>query len=145
MNKKFSAFGQSESVSAINGKSKIAATLNAQQFFTENNVNGYFSKKLFIAFGLSLSDSEAEHFENLLKFMSQGCSINNIVKPTFDKNNGIEMLWFKIRLTNATINLRIPHTDELMNLVKDFQLGKFYVNVTLAELQEECQELAIKL
>ncbi|RBQ05841.1 hypothetical protein [Pedobacter miscanthi] len=141
MNKHFAAFGQTATARSTNRASNIVNTVTAKQFFIEDNVNGYLTKERFISYGQSLTDSEAEHLEDLFKFTSQGCSFNNVIKPKFDRINGEEMLWFKVKLTRATINLRIPNLDGLLRLLTEYQLGKTQINFSLDELKAECQSM----
>ncbi|MBB6236916.1 hypothetical protein HDC90_001533 [Pedobacter sp. AK013] len=109
--------------------------VNETLFFTENNVNGFFSKEDFANYFNASSDSERDHLDKSLDAISEGAKLNEILKSSFDKNDGHEIMWLKAKFPNADLPpMRILFDDRMLRFFKTYQKSELRFNLSLEKL-----------
>lgn len=121
----------------FNVKKEAAGAAKANQFFTENNQNGYMSKNELGNYLSGLQEIDFKRFERLFELMSKRFPINNfpVIRP--DLRDGENVVWLKFKLPNALQNLRIVCDENILRFIQDYQEGKFRNGFQLEELITE--------
>ncbi len=114
---------------------EMSTTVNETVFFTDNNVNGFFSKEEFVTYFNASSDSERDHLDTLLDAISEGANLNGVLKKSFDKNDGHEIMWFNAKFPNADLPpMRILFDDRMLRFFKTYQKSELRFNLSLEKL-----------
>lgn len=90
-------------------------------FFTEYNVNGYFSKSDFIDYIKSINKHQFDHLETLFGATSIKSKIANILKPKMDPKTQEFIIWCHIQYVKGTVKLPIPHHEGILRFLLDYQ------------------------
>jgi hypothetical protein len=123
---------------AFRAKTEKKADFRSVKFFTEDNINGAISKLGFQEYIISSSDSELDHLDTILEATSQGANINSVLKPTFDKIDGHQIVWFNLRMPKSELPaLRIQYDEGIMRFFQSYQRGSLRFNFKLRDLMAE--------
>ncbi len=114
---------------------EMSTIVNESAFFTDNNVNGFFSKEEFVSYFNASSDSERDHLDTILDAISDGAKLNGILKSSFDKTDGHEIMWANAKFINADLPpMRILFDERMLRFFKTYQKGDLRFNVSLEKL-----------
>lgn len=114
------------------------AALTAALFFTDNNLNGYFSKEEFTNYLGGFDQTDAIHFDRSVEAASDGANLNSQLKPSTDKMDGSPILWLRFAHAKQQFPvLRIPHHEGMQRFFRDYQIGKITPNFDLDALMVE--------
>lgn len=90
-------------------------------FFTEHNANGYFSKPDLLDYTNELTESEFNHVEEMFDFVAHKFKITNKLVAKADIKTQTDVVWSTFELANGTRKLRIPYHKGMLQFLVDYQ------------------------
>jgi len=115
-----------------------AKELDKSRFFTENNVNGYFSKEGFAKFLTPLTEQQARHLDMALTNTQIGCYLNNNIVSKHESKEGEEIFWLRFAQARRQMGpIALPFHTDMQRFFVDYQSGKIEPNFSLEDLMIE--------
>ena len=116
---------------------QVAGEVKHDQFFTDENVNGYMSKKDMLSYSRALSQSQQDQLDLFFEYTAAGFSIISLPIESEDKESGEIVIWTKFQLPNSPQNFRMIYHPGLLRFIKECQQGKIKPSFTFDQLIEE--------
>lgn len=122
---------------ALLSNSKPAGEVKKDQFFTDENVNGYFAKTEFLTYSRSLSEGLQDQLNLFFEYTCEGYSITSLPIESEDRETGDAVIWVTFKLPNTPQKFRMIYHPGLLKFIKEFQQGKIKPSFTFDQLIEE--------
>jgi hypothetical protein len=117
-----------ENKNAVTGKVMVA-----KDFFTEDNPDGYFSKKGFQDYGSKLIRNEQSDLAGFIDQMKRGTKLNMNLIVRKDRSNR-PYCFPQFYFARGIKGFKIIVNDEILRFIEDYAEGRITVNFSLLEL-----------
>lgn len=115
----------------VNGRS---LKLTTENFFKEDNPNGYLSKEGLMTHVEGFEENEPQQFMDAFEQMRQGKRLK--YNPTIQthQKNGAKYLWLEFQYPRGTRGFKVVINDDLLRLIEDYVMGKVSIHFTIEDL-----------
>jgi hypothetical protein len=107
--------------------------LTAKDFFTDENSEGYFSKKEFQHYGSTLIRNERNDLAGFIEELKRGTKVNMNLIVRKDRSNR-PYCFPQFFFARGVKGYKIIVNDEILRFINDYAEGKITVNFSLLEL-----------
>jgi hypothetical protein len=116
---------------------QVAGEIKKDQFFTDENVNGYMTKSELLTYSRGLTDLQRDQFNLFFEYTVELFSITSLPVESEDKETGESLLWVTFKLPGTPQNFRMIYHPGLLRYIKDCQRRKINPAFTFDQLIEE--------
>lgn len=124
------------------GSTANAVTITAAMYFGKDGYQGYDNPDQFMAYGMTLADSDVEELRKGIQFMKDGLKTNGgsgIRKDVAGK----QYRYYTFLLPKSRPGAKVIVNVGVIRLIDDYQHGRIAIDFTLDELIEEAKKLNI--
>lgn len=129
-----SLFNKLHGGSKVPGRGRQQVT--AKSFLGKEEGPNYSTSENFLKYGKSLREHEVEQLEQFFGFVKDDIQIIGSLFTREDKGHR-KYQHPEFNLLNSKQGVKIISEAGMANFIKDYQMGKIYIEFTLAELIEE--------
>jgi hypothetical protein len=120
---------------------QVAGEVKHDQFYTDENVNGYMSKKEMLAYSRALTTGQQDQQDLFFEYTAEGFSISSLPIASEDKETGETVIWTSFKLPKAPQNFRMIYHPGILRFIKEYQQGKIKPSFTYDQLIEEALKI----
>jgi hypothetical protein len=120
---------------------QVAGEVKKDQFFTDENVNGFMAKSELLSYVRSLTPPQQDQQDLFFEYTVEGFSISSLPIASDDKETGETVMWVTFKLPKAPQNFRMIYHPGLLRFIKEYQQGKIKPSFTFDQLIEEALKI----
>lgn len=137
--------GSEKRYKALLSTSKPVGEVKKDQFFTDDNVNGYMSKVELLTYSKSLTSAQQDQLDLFFEYTNERFPITSLPIDSEDKETGEMVIWVNFKLPNSPQKFRMIYHPGLLQFIKDCQKGKITPCFTFDELIVEASKIEIEV